>query len=53
MEAFVTLVRDMDSSELRSVYNTMCEKRLRVHVEMEEFVEGWRREQKEKDRVRR
>ena len=39
MEAFVTLVRDMDSSELRSVYNTLCEKGLRVHVEMEEFVE--------------
>ncbi|KAI0122163.1 DUF1740-domain-containing protein [Daldinia grandis] len=53
MEAFVTLVRDMDSSELRSVYNTMCEKRLRVHVEMEEFVEGWRREQKGKDRAGR
>ncbi|OTB17957.1 hypothetical protein K445DRAFT_315707 [Daldinia sp. EC12] len=55
MEAFVTLVRDMDSSELRSVYNTLCEKGLRVHVEMEEFAEKWRREQKEKekDRVRR
>ncbi|KAF3059377.1 Protein NRDE2 like protein [Daldinia childiae] len=53
MEAFVTLVRDMDSSELRSVYNTMCEKRLRVHVEMEEFVEGWRREHKGKDRATR
>ncbi|KAI1212225.1 DUF1740-domain-containing protein [Annulohypoxylon truncatum] len=53
MEAFVTLGRDMDSSELRSVYNTLCEKGLRVHVEMEEFVEKWRREQKEKDRVRR
>ncbi|KAI1469580.1 DUF1740-domain-containing protein [Daldinia caldariorum] len=53
MEAFATLVRDMDSSELKSVYNTMCEKGLRVHVEMEEFVEGWRRGQKEKERVRR
>ncbi|KAI0841732.1 DUF1740-domain-containing protein [Hypoxylon sp. FL0890] len=52
MEAFVTLVRDMDSSELKSVYNTICEKGLRVHVEMEEFVEKWRREQKERDRAR-
>ncbi|KAL7626957.1 hypothetical protein AAE478_003732 [Parahypoxylon ruwenzoriense] len=50
MEAFTTLVRDMDSSELKSVYNMLCEKGLRVHVEMEEFVEKWRREQKEKDR---
>ncbi|KAI0603498.1 NRDE-2, necessary for RNA interference-domain-containing protein [Biscogniauxia sp. FL1348] len=48
MEAFVTLVRDMDSSELKSVYNTLCDKGLRVHVEMEEFVEKWRRERKEK-----
>ncbi|KAI0386205.1 DUF1740-domain-containing protein [Hypomontagnella monticulosa] len=50
MEAFITLVRDMDSSELKSVYNTLSEKGLRVHVEMEEFVEKWRREQKERDR---
>lgn len=48
MEAFATLVRDMDSSELKSVYNTLSEKGLRVHVEMEEFVEKWRREQKER-----
>ncbi|OTB08467.1 hypothetical protein M426DRAFT_317090 [Hypoxylon sp. CI-4A] len=53
MEAFVTLVRDMDSSELNSVYHTLCEKGLRVHVEMEEFVEKWRRDQKERDRARR
>ncbi|KAI1772470.1 DUF1740-domain-containing protein [Hypoxylon cercidicola] len=53
METFATLVRDMDSSELKSVYNTLSEKGLRVHVEMEEFVEKWRREQKERDRVRR
>lgn len=53
MEAFATLVRDMDSSELKSVYNTLNEKGLRVHVEMEEFVEKWRREQKERDRLKR
>ncbi|KAI1384675.1 DUF1740-domain-containing protein [Hypoxylon trugodes] len=50
MEAFVTLVRDLDSAELRSVYSTLCEKGLRVHVEMEEFVEGWRKEVKERER---
>ncbi|RYP81957.1 hypothetical protein DL769_001801 [Monosporascus sp. CRB-8-3] len=48
LEAFVTLGREMDSSELRSVYNTLCDKGLRVHVEMPEFVDKWRREQKEK-----
>ncbi|KAI1082221.1 DUF1740-domain-containing protein [Whalleya microplaca] len=47
MEAFITLVREMDSSELKSVYHTLCEKGLRVHVEMEEFVDNGRREQKE------
>ncbi|KAI1144576.1 DUF1740-domain-containing protein [Hypoxylon sp. FL0543] len=52
MEAFATLVRDMDSSELKSVYNTLCEKGLRVHVDMEEFVEKWCREQKERDSAR-
>ncbi|KAI8634821.1 DUF1740-domain-containing protein [Xylariaceae sp. FL1651] len=46
MEAFDTLARDMDSGELKSVYATMCEKGLRVHVDMEEFVAKWRREQK-------
>ncbi|KAG9257256.1 NRDE-2, necessary for RNA interference-domain-containing protein [Emericellopsis atlantica] len=38
MEAFGTLVQDMDSHELRSVYNTMMEKGLRVHVDLEEFL---------------
>ncbi len=46
MEAFATLGRDMDSAELDSVYDTLCDKGLRVHVEMPEFVERWRREQK-------
>ncbi|KAI1824814.1 DUF1740-domain-containing protein [Xylaria intraflava] len=46
MEAFGTLVREVDSAELKSVYSTMCEKGLRVHVDMDEFVEKWRREQK-------
>jgi hypothetical protein len=46
MEAFGTLGREMDSAELRSVYATMYEKGLRVHVDMNEFVEKWRKEQK-------
>ncbi|KAI1423814.1 DUF1740-domain-containing protein [Xylaria sp. FL1777] len=46
MEAFATLVREMDSAELKSVYSTMCEKGLRIHVDMDEFVENWRREMK-------
>ncbi|KAI1755347.1 DUF1740-domain-containing protein [Xylaria castorea] len=46
MEAFGTLGRVMDSAELKGVYSTMCEKGLRVHVDMDEFVENWRREQK-------
>ncbi|KAJ8127119.1 hypothetical protein O1611_g6518 [Lasiodiplodia mahajangana] len=50
MEAFGTLVREMDSAELKSVYSTMCEKGFRIHVDMDEFVEKWRREQKGVDR---
>ncbi|KAI0118868.1 DUF1740-domain-containing protein [Nemania sp. FL0031] len=52
MEAFGTLVREMDSAELKSVYSAMCEKGLRIHVDMDEFVEKWRREQKGVDRER-
>ncbi|KAI2630450.1 DUF1740-domain-containing protein [Xylaria nigripes] len=44
IEAFGTLVREFDSAELKSVYATMCEKGLRVHIDMDEFVEKWRRE---------
>ncbi|KAK7991144.1 hypothetical protein PG990_015424 [Apiospora arundinis] len=42
MEAFGTLVRDLDSSELRSVYSTLHEKGLRVHVDLDEFMEQWK-----------
>lgn len=52
MEAFGALVREMDSAELKSVYSTMCEKGLRVHVDMDEFVENWRREQQQKGQER-
>lgn len=33
------LVGEMDFKELRSVYNTLQEKELRVHVEIEEEIE--------------
>jgi hypothetical protein len=42
LEAFATLVHDMDTAELRSVYNTLCDKGLRVHVELGDFVEQWK-----------
>ncbi|KXX73894.1 Protein NRDE2 [Madurella mycetomatis] len=43
MEAFGTLVGQMSSSELRAVFNTMATKGLRIHVDLEEFIEGWKR----------
>ncbi|KAK3375355.1 NRDE-2, necessary for RNA interference-domain-containing protein [Podospora didyma] len=42
MEAFGTLVKDMSSSELRSVFSILAEKGLRVHVDLDEFLEGWK-----------
>ena len=33
----------LDADELRSVYHTLCDKGLRVHVEMPEFIERWGR----------
>lgn len=44
MEAFMTLIRDMKSEELKSVYATMTSKGLRIHVDMEEFMEKRRKE---------
>ncbi|KAI0971755.1 DUF1740-domain-containing protein [Xylaria arbuscula] len=49
-EAFATLVREMDSAELKSVYATMCEKGLRIHVDMDDFVADWRKEMKDAER---
>ncbi|KAK8932564.1 hypothetical protein H634G_06222 [Metarhizium anisopliae BRIP 53293] len=49
MEAFCTLIRDMKSDELRSVYNTMTGKGLRLHLDMDEFVERWRRDRQGRD----
>lgn len=44
MEAFGTVIRDMQSDELRSVYETMASKGLRVHVDLEEYVERWKQD---------
>lgn len=44
MEAFLTLIRDMESEELRAVYNTMTSKGMRIHVDLEEFLEKRRAE---------
>ncbi|KAG6039674.1 hypothetical protein E4U41_002308 [Claviceps citrina] len=44
MEAFGTVIRDMKSDELRSVYSTMASKGLRVHVDLEEYVAHWGRD---------
>lgn len=52
MEAFVTLSRDLDSSELRSVYSTMCDKGLRVHVELDEFIAKWKSNLKQRSNKR-
>ncbi|KAM5351290.1 hypothetical protein ACJ41O_004013 [Fusarium nematophilum] len=51
MEAFLTLNRDMESSELKGVFETMTSKGLRVHVDLEEFLEKRRNERRaQKDR---
>ncbi|KAK2064512.1 DUF1740-domain-containing protein [Colletotrichum caudatum] len=38
LEAYTTLINVMDEFELRSVFNTMSSKGLRVHVDLDEFV---------------
>ncbi|KAF7544707.1 hypothetical protein G7Z17_g9735 [Cylindrodendrum hubeiense] len=51
MEAFYTLSRDMESTELRGVFDTMTSKGLRVHVDLDEFLEKRRKERRgNKDR---
>ncbi|KAI0391320.1 DUF1740-domain-containing protein [Xylariaceae sp. FL0594] len=52
MEAFGTLVRDFDTAELKSVYAAMTRIGFRIHVELDEFVENWRRQVRERDRVK-
>ncbi|RFN45390.1 hypothetical protein FIE12Z_10364 [Fusarium flagelliforme] len=46
MEAFLTLNRDMDSLELKGIFDTMTSKGLRVHVDLEEFLDKRRVERK-------
>jgi hypothetical protein len=43
MEAFTTLAREMESSDLRAIFNTLVENGLRIHVDMEEFIAQWKR----------
>ncbi|KAF4932040.1 Protein NRDE2-like protein [Colletotrichum viniferum] len=38
LEAYTTLINVMDEFDLRSVFNTMTSKGLRIHVDLEEFV---------------
>lgn len=45
MEAFTTLVKTMESSELRAVFSTMTSKGLRIHVDLEEFLAKWSQSQ--------
>lgn len=40
MEAFGTLANDMTAAELRSVYDTMSSKGMRIHTELEDFLEN-------------
>lgn len=51
MEAFLTLIRDMESDELKAVYNTMTSKGMRIHVDMEEFLDK-RRSESTKEKIR-
>ncbi|KAF5003533.1 hypothetical protein FDECE_9920 [Fusarium decemcellulare] len=48
MEAFLTLNRDMESAELKGVFETMASKGLRVHVDLDEFLEKRRNERRAK-----
>ncbi|KAK2608795.1 hypothetical protein QQS21_002652 [Conoideocrella luteorostrata] len=50
IEAFSTLIHDMKSDDLRSVYNTMTSKGLRVHLDLEEWVEDWKKKRERRDR---
>lgn len=49
MEAFDTLVRDMDSGDLRGVFGAMAAKGLRIHVDLEDFSREWARTSRRRD----
>ncbi|EXA49263.1 hypothetical protein FOVG_02507 [Fusarium oxysporum f. sp. pisi HDV247] len=46
MEAFLTLNREMDSSELKGIFETMTSKGLRIHVDLEEFLDKKKNERR-------
>ncbi len=48
MEVFGTLIRDVSSSELRAVFQTLTAKGLRVHVDLDDFMEQWKERQRKK-----
>ncbi|KAK0389232.1 hypothetical protein NLU13_2807 [Sarocladium strictum] len=39
MQAFTTLIRIMESTELKAVYETMTSKGIRIHVEMDDYLQ--------------
>lgn len=41
MEAFTTLIKNMNSSELKAVFSMVTDKGLRIHVDLEEFMQAW------------
>lgn len=41
MEGFRTVVKEMGTTELRAVFNTMTAKGLRVHADLDEWEEKW------------
>lgn len=50
MEAFApAMVKGMDSAELRSVFHTVANKGLRIHIDLEDFVADWSKTRKGKD----
>lgn len=49
MEAFGTLVKDMDSGDLRGVFGAMAAKGLRIHVDLDDFSREWARMSRRKD----
>lgn len=50
MEAFDSLIRVMESEELKSVFAMMTSKGLRVHVDLDEFLEARRAERSGRSR---
>lgn len=41
MEAFTTLVKEMESSELRGLFDAMVDRGLRIRVDLEKFRKQW------------